>query len=340
MTASGAPVRFGLAVSNEVPVAETVRLARTAERLGLSEVWIPESSHGRAVFTVAAAVAAATERIGLGIGIVNPFWRHPSVIAMEAATLDELSAGRVRLGLGAALWTLRSLGEADDRARRPLRAMAEAFGVLDGLLHGGPGVDGEVYPVRADARLDFAPVRPDLPIYSGAVNQRMLRLSGSLVDGVELGAITSPGYARWAWQQVAEGARTAGRDPADLDLVSPVLVSVDTNARAARRATRRVIAYYLWRVEGVVVEHAGVDPEQVGAVRDAVAAGGVAAGEALVDDHLIDAFAAAGSPDDVAARLRDYLEAGLRGVLGWHVLGPDPERGLVLFARDVVGQLA
>lgn len=336
---SAAPVRYGLSVSNEVPVRSTVGLARTAEALGLAEVWIPESRHGRGAFATAAAVAAATGRIGLGIGIVNPFWRHPSVIAMEAAALDEISGGRVRLGLGAALWTLRALGEADERTRRPLRAMDEAFRVVTGLLRGRDGVDGEVYPVRADARLDFDPVRPDLPVYSGAVNRLMLRLSGRVADGVELGAVVSPGYLRWAWRQVAEGALEAGRDPASIDLVSPVLVSVDTDAAAARRATREVLAYYLWRVEDVVREHSGADPSQVGAVRAAVEEGGVEAGARLVDDHLIDVFAAAGTPDHVAARLREYLDAGLRGVLAWYVLGPDPDRGLRLFAGDVVRAL-
>src|ERR1041384_8358018 len=103
MTVSGAPLRLGLALSNEVPVAETVALAVRAEQLGFGEVWLPESGHGRGLFTVAASVAAATRRVKIGIGIVNPFWRHPSLIAMEAAALDEASQGRVLLGLGAAL---------------------------------------------------------------------------------------------------------------------------------------------------------------------------------------------------------------------------------------------
>ena len=88
--------RLGLALSNEVPVSQTVALAVRAEQLGFSEVWLPESGHGRGLFTVAASVAAATRRVGIGIGIVNPFWRHPSLIAMEAAALDEASGGRVR----------------------------------------------------------------------------------------------------------------------------------------------------------------------------------------------------------------------------------------------------
>src|SRR5579864_7946694 len=133
---SQAPLRLGLALSNEVPIAETVALGRRAEALGLAEVWLPESGHGRGLFTVAASLAANTSRIKIGIGIVNPFWRHPSPIAMEAAALDEASEGRVLLGLGAALWTLRALGEADARTDRPLSAMIEAIRIVRGLLRG------------------------------------------------------------------------------------------------------------------------------------------------------------------------------------------------------------
>src|SRR5712692_5097403 len=158
-----APRRLGVALSNEVPVAETVALAQRAEALGFSEVWLPESSHGRGVFTVAASVAAATHCILIGIGIVNPFWRHPSLIAMEAAALDEASHGRLMLGVGAALWTLRTLGEADTRTERPLTAMIEALRIIRGLLRGEPGIDGQVFAVRADAKLDFPRHRASVP---------------------------------------------------------------------------------------------------------------------------------------------------------------------------------
>ena len=73
----GSAGRLGVALSNEVPVAESVRLAKTAEELGFSEVWVPESRHGRSVTSVVGAIAGATSRIGLGLGVVNPFWRHP-----------------------------------------------------------------------------------------------------------------------------------------------------------------------------------------------------------------------------------------------------------------------
>jgi 5,10-methylenetetrahydromethanopterin reductase len=333
---SAAPLRLGLALSNEVPVPETVALARQAEALGFSEVWLPESGHGRGLFTVAASVAAATSTIGIGIGIVNPFWRHPSLIAMEAAALDEASNGRVLLGLGAALWTLRALGEADARTQKPLQAMVEAIRIIRALVR-GEALDFEplIFAGRADAHLDFNPPRKDVPVYVGAVNARMLQAAGAWSDGVQLGAAVSPGYTRWAWSQIVAGAEAAGRDARSLDLASNVLVSVDRDATAARDATREVLAYYIHRVEPVVLDTSGADPEELGNIAETVVREGVAAAAELVSDHVIDTFAAAGTPDQVIERLRAYTQAGLRGILAWHVLGPNPQAALRLLADEV-----
>jgi 5,10-methylenetetrahydromethanopterin reductase len=297
---------------------------------------LPESGHGRGVFTVAAAVAGATRRIRIGIGVVNPFWRHPSLIAMEAAALDELSGGRLMLGLGAALWTLRALGEADERTQRPLTAMVEAIRIVRGMLHAkSAGLDGKTFQVRSDARLDFSPAQSRVPVYVGAVNGRMLGAAGAWADGVQLGAIVSPGYARWAWQQIVRGAVEAARDPAEIDLASNVLLSVDPDAQAARDAVRHVLAYYIHRVEPIVLSTSGADPDELARVRQVVLESGVAAGARLIGDALIDVFAAAGDPDEVASRLGAYVAAGLRGVLAWHVIGPDRARSVRLLAETV-----
>jgi 5,10-methylenetetrahydromethanopterin reductase len=333
---SAAALRLGLALSNEVAVSETVALARQAEALGFSEVWLPESGHGRGLFTVAASVAAATRAVKIGIGIVNPFWRHPSVIAMEAAALDEASKGRVLLGLGAALWTLRALGEADPRTARPLAAMVEAIRIVRSLLHGDPlAMQPTIFTARQDARLDFAPPRHDIPVYVGAVNARMLHAAGAWSDGVQLGAAVSPGYVRWAWDHIARGAEAAGRDPGKLDLASNVLVSVDRDASAARHATREVLAYYIHRVEPVVLETSGADPDELARIAQTVIKHGVPAAAELVSDRVIDTFAAAGTPDQVIARLQTYKDAGLRGILAWHVLGPNRQAALRLLADEV-----
>jgi 5,10-methylenetetrahydromethanopterin reductase len=237
-------MRLGLALANEGALDATAALARQAEDLGLAEVWVPESLHGRSATSAVATLAARTERIGLGVGVVNPFWRHPSLIAMEAATLDEASGGRLRIGLGAGLWTLQALGEADQRTRRPLVAMVEAIGIVRAMLAGERGPNPQVFVVRPDAALSFEPLRRHIPLYVGAVNRRMLEASGALADGVYLGAITSPGYVAWAGHHVRTGAAGAARDPASVDLVANVLTSVARDPRAARAAVRSVLAYY------------------------------------------------------------------------------------------------
>ena len=333
-------MRVGLALANEGSLEQTVLLACRAEELGLTEVWVPESSHGRSATSVVATLATHTRRIRLGVGVVNPFWRHPSLIAMEAATLDEAAGGRLQgIGLGAGLWTLNQLGEADERTRRPLSAMAEAIKIVRAMLRGEAGPAAEIFTVRADAVLSFEPLRRDLPIYVGAVNQRMLQVAGALADGVYLGAITSPGYTTWAAEQITQGASSASRQPAAVDLIANVLTSVSTDARAARTAVKQVLAYYLHRVEGVVVDRAGADPDAVADVRRTVAQQGVQAGAKRIGDDLVGVFTAAGDPEQVAERLNTYAAVGLDAALAWHVLGPDPEEGLRLLAHHVWPQV-
>jgi 5,10-methylenetetrahydromethanopterin reductase len=329
-------VRFGVSLQNDRPLAETLEHARLAEELGFSELWTNENGHFRGIFTQASFIAASTSSVGLGLGIVNPFHRHPSAIAMEAATLDEASGGRLRLGIGAALWNLRNLGEADPRTERPYTATIEAIRIIRALLRGEPGIDSEVFTVRPDAHLDFTPLRPDVPVYAGAVNERMLRGAGAWADGVELGALMSEGYVRWALAVIDEGARRAGRDPSDLDIAAPLLVSVGADHATARRAVAARLAYYLFRVERVVWERAGVDPSPVEAVRVAVRDQGVEAGARLLSDELIDTFAVAGEPDHVGRRLQAYADAGVRGLIVQHVPGPARAEGLRLLAKEVV----
>jgi 5,10-methylenetetrahydromethanopterin reductase len=174
-------------------------------------------------------------------------------------------------------------------------------------------------------------VRLDL----GPVNARLMEAGGELADGVQLGALISPGYVRWARERIAVGAARAGRDVTDVHVSSNILVSVGSDRRAARDAVRSVLAYYLWRVEGVVVEESGADPDNVAAVRSVVAERGAEAAAALVGDQVIDTFAAAGTVDDVIAGLEPFAEAGLDRPLAWHTLGPDPDEALVLLAQQV-----
>ena len=332
---SARPLRFAVSLQNDRPIAEIVEQARLAEALGYPEIWTNENGHYRGIFTVAATIAAHTRTAQIGLGIVNPFHRHPSVIAMEAAALDEASGGRLKLGIGAAQWNLRNLGEADERTRRPYTSTVEAIQIIRALLRGEPVPASEQFTVSTRARLDFEPLRRDLPVYAGAVNQRMLRAAGAYADSVELGAIMSAGYVRWALEVIGEGAAAAGRDPASQDIAAPLMTSVGTDAAAAREAVKAELAYYLYRVEKVVYAHSGADPGDIQKVREVTTERGPEAGAALVTDEIIDTFAIAGDTALAIRRFREYAEAGIRGLIVQHIPGPERVKGLTLIANEV-----
>ena len=159
---------------------------------------------------------------------------------------------------------------------------------------------------------------------------------GRWADGVQLGALMSPAYVAWAADRIAEGARSVGRDPGEVLLSGNVLTSLDRDRAAARREVCEVLAYYLARVEGVVVDRSGADPEAVAAVRAAVRREGVAAGAAAVSGQLIDTFGVTGDTAEVIERLERFGDAGMAMPLLWYTLGPDPTWAVGALAAEVL----
>ncbi|MDE0162787.1 MAG: LLM class flavin-dependent oxidoreductase, partial [Acidimicrobiaceae bacterium] len=325
---------LGLSLSNEDPVADTLAVVAAADRLGFEEVSLPESRLFNSVTAVAAAALHSTRRVTVRIGVANPVFRSPVLLALEAATLADIGPGRLRYGLGAAEWTVRRFGM-DPPGWRPLTNTVEAVRAVR-CLTAGEELDfvPTTFSAAPGLRLDRPPPVP-VPVDVGAVSRRMMEVSGEFADGVQLGAITSVGYTRWARERLAAGAARAGRDVDDLLLSANVLTSVGPDRRAARDAVKEVLAYYLARVEGVVVDEAGADPEAVAAVRAAVAEGGEQAGAAVLSDSLVDVFGVAGTPDDVIEGLGAFEEAGLDLPLAWYTFGPDRDAGIRLLAEQV-----
>jgi 5,10-methylenetetrahydromethanopterin reductase len=325
---------LGISVSNEGPVEETVALAQKAEELGFDEVSIPESRLFRSVTTTAAAVLSRTDRITVRIGIANPVTRHPLLLALEAATLADLGPGRIRFGLGAAEWTVKELG-IDPAGWRPYTNTVESLRAMRSLLAGRSlGFTPTTFISSSEATLD-CPVPRNIPIDIGAVNTRMLEAAGAHADGVQLGAITSVGYTHWAAEQIKQSATNAGRDHAEILISANVLTSVDPDRQVARNAVREVLAYYLSRVEGVVIEESGADTDDIDQVRQAFTRGGLAAGASAVSEHLIDTFSVAGTPNEVVKGLAPYADAGLQMPLVWHTFGPNSMDALSTIAKEI-----
>ncbi|MCE2532368.1 MAG: LLM class flavin-dependent oxidoreductase [Acidimicrobiia bacterium] len=332
------PIRFagvGLSLSNEEPAAVTLAQGVQADELGYDEVSIPESRLHRSTTSVAAAILAQTRSVTVRVGVANPVTRHPLLLALEAATLADIGPGRVRFGVGACEWTMRAF-ECEPEGWLPYSNTVEAVRAMRSLLAGGSvGFEPETFDSDADLRLDLASPAP-VPVDVGAVNARMLTAAGRWADGVQLGALMSPAYVAWAAERIAEGARAEGRDPGEVLVSGNVLTSLDRDRAAARREVCEVLAYYLARVEGVVVDRSGADPEAVAAVRAAVRREGLAAGTATVSGQLIDTFAVTGDTDEVIERLMPFGAAGMAMPLLWYTLGPEPTWAVEALAAEVV----
>jgi 5,10-methylenetetrahydromethanopterin reductase len=299
---------LGVALLGESAAGHVVERARAAERAGFDGLWFIEDYFQSGAFAMAGAAAAVTTRIGLGLGVVNPYTRHPALLAMETATLAGIAPGRVVLGLGAGVrrWIEDQMAIP---AARPLDALRECIDVVR-RLWAGERVDheGAAFSLRSIA-LEYKPAQPELPIVLGVKGPRALALAGALADGVLCSVMSSPAHVRRVRAATAAARREAGH-PARFPVLAYVPVAIGRDAAAARRAVRPLLARYLAHLHGqAILADAGVSEAETLAIRAARAAG--ESGASLVTDAHVDAFALAGTPDQARARLEGWLAAGL-----------------------------
>ncbi len=315
--------RFGFGIES-ANARSYLEHARLAEELGFGICWIPEDLY-RGAFTLAAGIASATSRLEIGLGILNPYVRHPATIAMELGALEELSGGRTVLGIGAGLrgWIEGQLGIP---YRKPSSAMRETIEIVRALFR-EETVDyaGEVFRI-SNYRLNFKPPRSSVPTYLGVLGPKNLAMAGEIADGLILSAMTSPAYVRYALDQVRKGATRVGRSLADFEVSANLFISIAEDERAARDAVRPFLATLL-SFMGDQTDHpmfatAGFEPEEI--KQFAIAAREKRSAAHLVSDRFIDAFAIAGSPERCRAGLAALVEAGLETPAAFEVPGVNP----------------
>jgi len=201
-------------------------LVRRAESLGYTDVWSMEAFSNDA-FTPLAAAAAVSERLRLGTAIVPVFTRPPALIAMAAATVQQISNGRLILGLGISTpiiveqWMGVPFKKPVTRVRETVEALRAIF-AKNRVVMAGKTIT--INGFRLDFELDSPP-----PIYIGAQGPLMLRTAGELGDGVVTNFIT-PEALPTMLEQVNQGARSAGKDSAKLALVCRIVTVVDEDS--------------------------------------------------------------------------------------------------------------
>jgi 5,10-methylenetetrahydromethanopterin reductase len=326
-------MRFSVRFNNDLPVAEYVRLARAAEAAGFDQVWVSNDLFLRGAWVVLSAVALGTERIALGTCIVNPYTTHVSELAMAAATLDELSAGRFLLGVSAGAADF--LGWVGIEQATPLAAVRESIDALRRLLGGERAtMDGRFLRGWTDEAYMRVPARP-VPIYVGAMGPRMLELTGELADGA-LPLLFPPEHYETVARYVARGAERAGRALGDLDLAACVWCSIADDRQAAEDALRDKIAYYGHALGPLIYDRLGVPRDAFAPIERALQRDrDPARARALVTPEML-RIGLVGTGADLVPRLEGLVRMGVRHLSFGPPLGPDPLLAIERLGREVL----
>ena len=309
---------WGLGLSAD----EQLELVREAEQLGYDSVWAAEA-YGSDAATVLAWLAGQTEKINLGSAIFQMPARSPAMAAMTAATLDQISGGRFRLGIGPSGPQV-SEGWHGVRFARQLQRTREYVEVVRKALarerleyHGEtielPLPDG---PGKA-LKLTIAPQQERIPVYIAAIGPKNVTLVGEIADGW-LPVFFSPEHVSEFRPLLAEGAAKAGRSLDDgFDISPTVNVLISDDRDAARDVMRPVIALYVGGMGSreknfynQLVRRYGFE-DAAREVQDLYLDGKKDEAAAALPAELIDAVALAGPRDAVRDRLAVYRDAGV-----------------------------
>ena len=312
---------WGLGLSSQ----DQLEIVQEAEKLGYDSVWTAEA-YGSDSATVLAWLAGQTTKIRLGSGIFQMPGRSPAMTAMTAATIDQLSGGRMILGIGssgpqvAEGWHGQRFGKQLQRTREYVAVVRKALARERLEFHGEtlelPLPDG---PGKA-LKLTIAPVQEHIPVYLAAIGPKNTALAGEIADGW-IPTLFSPEHVSELRPLLQEGADRVGRSLDGFDIAPTVNVFVTDDLKAARDAMRPFIALYVGGMgsrkqnfyNNLVCRYGFESDAKV--IQDFYLDGKREEAMAAIPDALIDMVSLCGPKDVVRERLAIYRDAGV-GTLG------------------------
>ena len=284
-----AKIALACTILPDSPPARLIEWSRAAEDAGFSGVFMTEANNDSLACSL--ALGLQTKRIKLGTAITNIYLRHPNLLANEAAAVQEFTGGRFILGLGTGHREGNSALGIDMGV--PLTRMRETVKTLRAMLDGG----------KTGPR-----VGTKLPLYLAGVSRPMVKLAGEIGDGVIFNFFP-PARVKEALGELAEGAKTGGRDVKEIEPTLFATAFISDDLEAARRPARKLLSRYgALKFYGNMMAHAGFEREIAGiraAGRDADAA------IAAVSNELIDATLIVGSEARVRERLQELCAPGI-----------------------------
>jgi probable F420-dependent oxidoreductase len=329
-------MEFGFTLKPEHTIERTLALARQAEAAGFSHGWLFDSHVlWRDPYPLLTLMAGATDRLRLGTCVTNPGTREPSVTASTLATLDEISDGRMDLGIGRGDSARRVLG-------KPPITMADteqAIRVIQALV-AGEHIEYEGTDLHFPWTKGWT-----LPVWVAGYGPMALAMTGRVADGLIL-QLADPDLIRWFAGQVREAAAAAGRDPSSIRIQAaaagwigprdvgrdrtrwfPALVSnhvVDLVNKYPRERLPESLTGYVTDREGYdYLHHAEVGSSNA----------------AFVGDEVTDRMCVLGEADEHIAKLRELADAGV-DQFNLYLMNGDEEEQLEAYGRDVLPALA
>jgi F420-dependent oxidoreductase-like protein len=302
---------------------------RMAEQLGYHSVFTTHVA-GRDSLTVLAAYANVTEWVRLGTGVLPIYSRTPATTAQQAATVNEMSEGRLTLGVGVSHavtvenWYGGKIG-------KPVAEMRDYVAVLRAIFAGDDPPESEKFPTR----FRFLGIQPpaELPIYIAGLSPKMLELAGEVADGVILW-LCNPDYIRdVVVPHVREGRRKAGKQLDGFDVVAAVPTAVTDEVDGARATLRADLSpYFLLPFYRRMIERSGYEAD-VRLFDEAMERGDASGAAIAISDGFLENLGAIGPPDIAAAAVERYRDAGATSPCIGAIPGTDFETALESLAE-------
>jgi probable F420-dependent oxidoreductase len=325
-------MQFGFTLKPEHSIERTLALTRQAEAAGFEYGWLFDSHVlWREPYVLLTLMAQATERMRLGTCVTNPGTREPSVTASALAVLDEVSDGRMDLGIGRGDSARRVLG----KPPITIAHTEEAIRVIRALV-AGESIEYE------GTKLEFPWTRGwRLPVWIAGYGPMALAMTGRVADGVIL-QLADPDLVRWFVGQVRDAATAAGRDPASI-LVQAAAPAHLGDRETCRERTRWFPALVSNHVVDLVTKYPReqLPPALTGYIQDRTGydyhhhAEVGSSNAAFVGDEVTDRFCVLGSVEDHIAKLRELAEAGV-DQFNVYLMNGDEEAQLEAYGADVI----
>lgn len=325
-------VEIGLGLQSDKPIGEYGELAARAERYDFDLISVFGDLLFQPPIVPLLQMAAATTRVRLGAACWNPYTLHPYEIAGQLAALDSASGGRAFLGLARGTW----LGAIGLDQPAPVDRIEQAVAVIRALLTGSEsGFAGSTYQLAPGTRLRYPVSGHRPPLLIGTWGPKMAALAGQIADEVKIGGTANPAMVDVMRHRIRVGTDRAGRALGSVGVVVGAVTVVDRDGAAARNRARREVAMYL----AVVAEldpTVTVAPELLTELAALVEVGDHAAAGSLIPDDLLDLFAFAGTPDQVAAQAQSLIDAGVSRVEFGTPHGLTDVGGVEMLGREVL----